>query len=120
VAALKFSHLQQRWRIVDLIGKNGRVRTVPMPAWVKVAIDAWTVLASVADGHVFRSVNRANRVTGECLGEKVVSQLIKPYAEEAGFPASPPTIFVARAPSFAEPEAASLSRSNCRWDTASS
>jgi hypothetical protein len=26
--------------IVDLVGKHGRVRTVPMPTWVKVAIDA--------------------------------------------------------------------------------
>ena len=30
--------LQQRdgrWCIVDLVGKHGRVRTVPMPTWVK-------------------------------------------------------------------------------------
>jgi integrase/recombinase XerD len=38
VAALTFAHVQQRdgrWRIVDLIGKHGRVRTAPMPAWVR-------------------------------------------------------------------------------------
>ena len=23
------------WAIVDLVGKNGRVRTVPMPPWAK-------------------------------------------------------------------------------------
>jgi len=43
VAALTFTHLQQRdgrWCIVDLVGKHGRVRTAPMPTWVKVAIDA--------------------------------------------------------------------------------
>ena len=46
VAALTFAHVQQRdgrWCIVDLVGKHGRVRTAPMPAWVKVAIDAWTM-----------------------------------------------------------------------------
>ena len=93
VAALKFSHLQQRdgrWCIVDLVGKHGRVRTAPMPTWVKVAVDAWTLPAGVADGHVFRSVNRADRLTGEGLGEKVVWQLIKPYAEEAGVPGIAP------------------------------
>jgi site-specific recombinase XerD len=40
VAALTFQHLQQRdgrWCIVDLVGKHGRVRTAPMPTWVKVA-----------------------------------------------------------------------------------
>jgi site-specific recombinase XerC len=48
VAALMFTHLQQRdgrWCIVDLVGKHGRVRTAPMPTWVKVAIDAWTLPA---------------------------------------------------------------------------
>jgi len=93
VAALTFNHLQQRdrrWCIVDLVGKHGRVRTAPMPTWVKVAIDAWTLPAGVADGRVFRSVNRADRVTREGLGEKVVWQLIKPYAEAAGVPGIAP------------------------------
>src|SRR6476659_3675340 len=37
VAALTFSHIQQRdgrWCIVDLSGKHRRIRTVPMPTWV--------------------------------------------------------------------------------------
>jgi site-specific recombinase XerD len=41
VAALTLKHIQQRdnrWCIVDLVGKHGRVRTIPMPTWVKVAI----------------------------------------------------------------------------------
>src|ERR1700687_4239601 len=93
VAALTFNHLQQRdgrWCIVDLVGKHGRVRTAPMPTWVKVAIDAWALPAGGADGYVFRPVNRADRVMGECLGEKVVWQLIKPSAEEAGVPGIAP------------------------------
>jgi integrase len=61
-----------------------------MPTWVKVAIDAWMLAADVADDHVFRSVNRADRVTGERLGEKVVWQLIKPYAGAAGVPGIAP------------------------------
>ena len=93
VAALTFSHLQQRdgrWCIVDLVGKHGRVRTAPMPTWVKVAIDSWASPAAVAGGCVFRPVNRADRVTGDRLGEKVVWQLIKPYAEVAGVPGIAP------------------------------
>src|SRR5260221_1008989 len=53
VAALTFAHVQQRdgrWCIVDLVGKHGRVRTVPMPTWVKVAINAWTSASGLADG----------------------------------------------------------------------
>ena len=51
VAALTFAHIQQRdgrWCIVDLRRKHGRVRTAPMPTWVKVAIDAWTSRRYVA------------------------------------------------------------------------
>src|SRR5579859_3218198 len=68
VAALTFTHVQQRdgrWCIVDLVGKHSRVRTVPMPTWVKVASDSWTSAAAVVDGRVFRPVNRGDKVQGE-------------------------------------------------------
>jgi integrase len=93
VAALTVPHVQQRdgrWCIVDLVGKHGRVRTVPMPTWVKVAIDAWTAAAGVADGFVFRPVNRAGRVQGVGLSEKVVWQLLQGYATVAGVPGIAP------------------------------
>jgi integrase len=32
---------QDHWAIVDLIGKGRRVRTVPIPHWVKKAVDRW-------------------------------------------------------------------------------
>src|SRR5690242_4766389 len=64
--------------------------TVPMPTWVKVAIDAWTGAAGVADGHVFRPVNRGDRVRGDHLGEKVVWQMLREYAEAAGVPGIAP------------------------------
>jgi site-specific recombinase XerD len=89
VAALTISHVQQRdgrWCIVDLVGKHGRVRTIPMPTWVKVATDAWTTAAGVADGYVFRPVNRAGQVQVAGLSEKVVWQLLQPYALAAGVP----------------------------------
>jgi integrase len=87
VAALTFKHIKQRdgrWCIVDLVGKHGRVRTVPMPTWCKVAVDAWAAAADITDGPVFRSVNRGGQVRKTALSEKVVWQLIRPYAEAAG------------------------------------
>jgi hypothetical protein len=30
-----------RWAIIDLIGKKGGIRTVPMPGWAQVAVDTW-------------------------------------------------------------------------------
>jgi len=93
VAALTVGHVQQRdgrWCIVDLVGKHSRVRTVPMPTWVKVAIDAWASVAGLADGRVFRPVNRGDRVQGEALSEKVVWQMLQQYATDAGVPGIAP------------------------------
>src|SRR5579862_196657 len=93
VAALTFAHVQQRdgrWCIVDLVGKHGRVRTIPMPTWVKVAIDAWTSTAGLLDGRVFRPVNRGDRVQGEAMSEKVVWQMLQRYATDASVPGIAP------------------------------
>ena len=93
VAALTFAHIQQRdarWCIVDLVGKHGRIRTTPMPNWVKVAIDAWTAPAGIAEGHMFRAVLRGEQLCGEHLGEKVVWQMLQQYAEKVGVPGLAP------------------------------
>ena len=63
--SLDREHLQQRegrWVIVDLEGKRRKMRSVPMPSWAKAAVDAWTDAAGIADGPVFRPVNKGGRV----------------------------------------------------------
>ena len=93
VASLTFRHVQQRdgrWCIVDLKGKYGRIRTAPIPNWVKVAIDAWTSASYVVDGYVFRPVNRADGVAGGRLGEKVVWQMLQQHAVAIGAPGIAP------------------------------
>ena len=42
-----------------------------MPAWMKNAIDAWTVVAGVTEGYLFRPVNRGDQVFGDRMNEKV-------------------------------------------------
>src|SRR5215475_13614514 len=59
LADLTFDHLQRRedhWAIVDLIGKGGHVRTVPVPDWVKQFLDKWFAAARVSNGKLFRCV----------------------------------------------------------------
>ena len=93
VAALTLKHIQQRdnrWCIVDLVGKHGRTRTIPMPTWVKVAIDTWTGPTGITEGHVLRPVKRGDQVQGERMTEKVVWQLLQPYARAAGIPGIAP------------------------------
>jgi integrase len=61
LAALELDVLQQRegrWVFSDLVGKGGRVRTVPVPAWVKHAIDSWTKAAEISSGPLLRSLRR--------------------------------------------------------------
>jgi site-specific recombinase XerD len=92
VAALTLKHIQQRdnrWCIVDLVGKHGRVRTIPVPTWVKVALDAWTV-RGVTEGYIFRPVNRGDLIAGERLSEKVIWQMLQPYSKAAGVPGIAP------------------------------
>jgi site-specific recombinase XerC len=50
LTALRVEDQQQReehWVIADLLGKGGHIRTIPVPAWVKDGIDAWTGAAGI-------------------------------------------------------------------------
>ena len=46
---------QEHWAIVDLVGKSSHVRTVPMPNWVKEAVDRWMIAAKVTAGRIFHA-----------------------------------------------------------------
>ena len=84
---LTLDHIQRRedhWAIVDLVGKGGHIRTVPMPDWVKQAIDHWLSAAEIAHGRIFRCVCRRGVVWGTKISEKVVWYVVKEYAERLG------------------------------------
>jgi site-specific recombinase XerD len=84
---LTFGHLQRRedhWAIVDLVGKAGHVRTVPVPDWVKRTIDDWLNEAGITQGKLFRCVCRRGAVWGSEMTEKVVWHVVKEYAERLG------------------------------------
>ena len=51
-----------RWVLPDLLGKGSRLRTVPVPAWVKVILDEWLERAAIASGAVFRPLNKGGRL----------------------------------------------------------
>ncbi len=87
LAGLNVADIQQRdgrWVAADLVGKGGRVRTVPVPAWVKVTVDQWTEAAGIEGGRLWRSINRGGRVWGDGLTEKVIWQVVEQYAAEVG------------------------------------
>ena len=74
----------EHWVIADLIGKGGHIRTVPIPPWVKVAIDSWTAAASITEGKVFRSINKAGKVWGDGMTPNVLWELVREAAGRAG------------------------------------
>ena len=85
--ALRLESIQQReehWVIADLVGKGGHVRTVPIPTWVKNAVDAWTAAAAVTDGPIFLAINKAGRVWGDGMSPKVVWDVVRAAAARAG------------------------------------
>jgi len=86
-AALTFAHVQQRegrWVIVDLIGKHGRIRSVPMPAWAKIAIDEWSAASGIHMGLVFRPVNKGDRLTDGSLSGNCIRLALRKYTSELG------------------------------------
>ncbi len=87
-AGLTLEHLQQRegrWVIVDLVGKGGRVRSIPMPSFSKAAIDQWVTAAGFMSGRVFRAINKGHRICSESMTAQSIFETVKKYAAENGF-----------------------------------
>ena len=75
LVSLELDDIQMRqghWAVVDLIGKGGHIRTVPIPNWVKAALDQWVRAANVTEGKIFRRVARMGKVWGSGLSQNVV------------------------------------------------
>lgn len=91
LSALTFSHIQQvkgRWALVDIIGKRNKVRSVPIPAWVKQAIDEWATSANLSEGRVFRSITKGD-ILRESMSDQAVADVVKIYAKARGFGIAP-------------------------------
>lgn len=87
IAELTVEHLQQReghWAIVDLSGKGGHVRTVPVPDWVYRELRAWTEAAGITTGKAFRCVSSADKAWGDGVTEKLAWHVVKEFAEKTG------------------------------------
>jgi site-specific recombinase XerC len=66
LSSLDVKHLQQRdgrWVIADLVGKHGRIRSIPLLQSTVLAVARWRSVANVPDGALFRSLTRHGHVT---------------------------------------------------------
>lgn len=78
-----------RWVIPDLRGKHGRLRTVPVPAWVKVAVELWVEAAGIREGRILRSLNRHGRLTGDSISGQAILAVVAHYGSRLGLELKP-------------------------------
>lgn len=86
LASLTVEEIQQRenrWVIVDLRGKGGRIRTVAIPVWVKQGINAWQIATGIEEGPLLRSVNKVGKV-GQSLSDWAVWAVVTESAKQIG------------------------------------
>jgi site-specific recombinase XerD len=75
---------EEHWAIVDLKGKAGHTRMIPMPGWVKNVVDQWIQAANITSGKLFRRVHKMGKTLGDTLTEKAVWHVVREYAKKAG------------------------------------
>ena len=85
VAVEDFELREDHWVLADLIGNGGHIRTVPVPLWVKAAVDAWTNSAGLQNGVLFRPVGKTGKVRGSGFTAKVIWSMVRKAAEDCGF-----------------------------------
>src|ERR1022692_3606945 len=91
-----FQIREEHWVVADLIGKGKHMRTVPVPGWVKRAIDAWIASAEISGGTIFRRVNRMGKVWGDGITPKAIWHVVKGAAQRAGIKNPAPPRFAAQ------------------------
>ena len=87
LSTLNVEDIQQRegrWVIVDLEGKHGRVRSVPVPPWVKVAVDDWLAAVHFTAGRIFCAVSRHGKITSRTISEQAVLDNVRQYGKQIG------------------------------------
>jgi len=84
--ALQVESIQLRedhWVIADLLGKAGHIRTVPVPSWVKAAIDERKEASGINQGALFRYINKTGHVWGNGMTPKVLWEIVREAASRA-------------------------------------
>jgi len=87
LARLEMRHIQKRegrWVIADLVGKRGRVRTVPIPHAAKSALDDWLAAPGIESGFLFRQLLKSRRVLTAPIGAWTVWKTVVTAAKAAG------------------------------------
>jgi integrase len=87
---LEMTHLQlrdERWVLLDFLGKGRRRRTVAVPHWVKRILDAWLAASCITEGPLFRIVRKGGTIGGaQRLSEDTIYSLVRKSGAAIGHP----------------------------------
>ena len=92
LADLNVAHIQERngrWLVADLVGKHGRIRSVPIPVWAHAAVVRWHVAAGIDVGPLFRRVTKYGTVPAWRISPQAVFTIVKFYAKAIGVDVGP-------------------------------
>jgi integrase len=87
LASLKIEDIQLRegrWVIIDLRGKGGRIRTVAVPIWVKVGVDAWLAAARIEKGRLLPPLSKSGKLVGDELGDWAIWSVVEQSSKQIG------------------------------------
>lgn len=79
-----FELREGHWILADLIGKGHHMRTIPVPTWVKLAVDKWTDAAKLQSGTLFRAIGKTGKVWGNGFTAKVIWSIVREAAMSCG------------------------------------
>ena len=78
---LEVQHLQlreERWVLLDIQGKGRRLRTVPVPLWVKRILDRWLEAGEILEGPLFRTLRKGGRLAPpQSVSEDLIYTLVR-------------------------------------------
>jgi site-specific recombinase XerD len=82
--------LENRWLFLDITGKGNKIRSVPIPGWVKTAIDQWIEQAGITTNNVFCSLTKWGTVrkSGK-LTPQAIMLIVNSYSSKIGHPIAP-------------------------------
>lgn len=67
------------WQAANFTGKGRKRRAVPVPTYVKKAIDDWLAHSRIGSGPIFRAISSRDRCTGSGLTTQYIYNIVKHY-----------------------------------------
>lgn len=89
---LKYENLQQRpntkgeqvWMLVNVQGKGGKVRSIPIPSWTAKCVFDWTEFRGITSGPLFGGMYKSGKQRTKVMHRNALARIVRTYAEQCG------------------------------------